>query len=103
MVANSEWYHVSSHGAILFCVAVHPDSTIEDLSRMMSLSRRQTWNIVSTLRRDGMLHVRWNGRTQHYAVNLDAPLRHPTVEGFTLRDVLGRLMELLPQDGASAL
>jgi hypothetical protein len=102
-MAERDWYHVSSHGAMLFCVAVHPDCTVGDLSRMMSLTRRQTWNTVGALRRAGMLHVRRNGRTHHYTVNLDAPFRHPTIEGCKLRDVLGRLMKLLPQNGDSAL
>ena len=102
MAAENDWYHVSSHGAMLFCVAVHPDCTIDDLSRMMSLSRRQAWNIVGALRRAGMLNIRWVGRTHHYTVNLDAPFRHPIIEGCRLRDVLGRLMELLPQNDASS-
>ncbi len=103
MTAEDDWYHVSSHGAMLFCIAVHPDCTISDLARMTSLSCRQSWNIVGALRRADMLQVRRAGRTHHYTVDLDAPFRHPIIEGCTLRDVLGRLIELLPNNRASAL
>jgi hypothetical protein len=102
-MAAHDWYHVSSHGAMLFCIALNPECTIDDLSHMMSLTRRQTWSIVAALRRADMLHIRWVGRTHHYTVNLNGPFRHPIIEGCKLGDVLRRLMELQPQNGDSPL
>jgi hypothetical protein len=49
-----------------------------------------------------MLHVRKDGRRNHYTVNLDAPFRHPTINGYTLRPILGRLVELTRRTATAA-
>jgi hypothetical protein len=92
-MAPNQWYLVSSHGSALFFIATHPDCTINDIANGLALSHRTVWGLVGDLRRAGMLHVRRNGRHHHYTVNLDAPFRHPTIKGVTLRSVLGRLVE----------
>jgi hypothetical protein len=38
-----------------------------------------------------MVRLRKRGRRHHYAINLDAPLLHPTIHGLTLRPILGKL------------
>lgn len=89
---QNHWYLVSSHGAILFYIAVNPDCTINQISEAMSLTRRTVWGVVGDLRRAGMLRVRREGRRHHYSVNLDAPFKHPVLDGISLRDVLGELV-----------
>ena len=61
------------------------------------------WGIVGDLRRAGMLHIRKNGRKHHYSVNLDAPFRHPVLEGITLRQVLGDLVGMARRDPRRSL
>ena len=39
-----------------------------------------------------MLRVRKEGRRHHYTVNLDAPFKHPVVNGVSLRVILGELV-----------
>ncbi len=73
MTIENHWYLVSSHGAILFYVAVRPDCTIKDIAEAMSLTRRTVWGVIGDLRRADMLHIRKEGRRHHYSVNLDAP------------------------------
>ncbi len=90
---QTDWYHVSSHGAVLFCIASHQGCTVTDLAESLCLTRRTIWGVVGDLRRAGMLEVRKNGRVHHYEVNLDAPLRLRIVKSRTLRDILGRLVE----------
>ena len=92
MVIENHWYLVSSHGAILFYVAVYPDCTIKEIAEAMSLTRRTVWGVIGDLRRAGMLRIRKEGRRHHYAVNLDGPFKHPVLDGFSLRLVLGNLM-----------
>jgi hypothetical protein len=93
MTIENHWYLVSSHGAILFYVAVRPNCTIKDIASAMSLTRRTVWGVIGDLRRAGMLHVRKEGRRHHYTVNLDGPFKHPVLNGFTLRLVLGELVK----------
>lgn len=92
MSGRNHWYLVSSHGSILFFIAVNPDCTISQIADAMSLTRRAVWGVVGDLRRAGMLRVRKAGRRHHYTVNLDAAFRHPVLDGFPLRVVLAELV-----------
>lgn len=93
MSIENHWYLVSSHGAILFYVAVNPDCTIKEIADAMSLTRRTVWGVIGDLRRSGMLRVRKEGRRHHYTVDLDGPFKHPVLNGFSLRVVLGDLVK----------
>ena len=93
MTIENHWYLVSSHGAILFYVAVNPECTIREIAEAMSLTRRTVWGVIGDLRRAGMLHIRKEGRRHHYTVNMDAPFKHPVLNGFSLRLVLGQLVD----------
>ncbi len=97
-VIHDHWYLVSSHGSILFYIAVHPECTIRQIADDMALTQRTIWGLIGDLRRAGMLHVRRDGRRHHYTVNLDAPFRHPILKGLTLRVVLGDLVERRSSD-----
>jgi len=92
---HNHWYLVSSHGAVLFYVAVNPGCTIKQIAEDMSLTQRTVWGLIGDLRRADMLRVRREGRRHHYTVNLDAPFRHPVIQGIALRSVLGDLVEQL--------
>ncbi len=90
---SNHWYVVSSHGAVLFYVAVHPGCTIREIAEEMSLTQRTVWGLIGDLRRADMLSVRREGRRHHYTVNLEAPFRHPILQGITLRTVLGEVVD----------
>jgi predicted transcriptional regulator len=92
MTVENNWYLVSSHGSIVFYIAVNPGCTIGEIADAMSLTRRTVWGVIGDLRRAEMLHVRKEGRRHHYTVNLDAPFKHPVVDGFSLRLILGELV-----------
>ena len=93
MTIENHWYLVSSHGVILFYIAVNPECTIKEIAEAMSLTRRTVWGVIGDLRRAGMLHIRKEGRRHHYTVNLDAPFKHPVLNGFNLGLILGQLVE----------
>ncbi len=101
MVTKNDWHLVSSHGAIVFYVVVKPGCTIKDIASAMFLTRRTVWGVIGDLRRAGMLHVRKNGRTHHYSVNLDAPFPHPVLDGITMGRVLGQLTRRAHHDRIS--
>lgn len=90
---NNHWYLVSSHGSVLFYIALNPECTIREIADDMALTQRTVWGLIGDLRRAGMLYVRREGRRHHYTVNLDAPFRHPIFEGLPLRLVMGELVE----------
>jgi DNA-binding IclR family transcriptional regulator len=89
---STNWYLVSSHGSVLFYIAVHPDCTIREIADDMALTQRTVWGLIGDLRRAGMLDVRREGRRHHYTVNLDAQFRHPTLDVMPLRVIMGELV-----------
>lgn len=82
------WYIWSSHGTVLFYIAIHPHSTIASIAEGLCLTQRTIWGVVGDLRRAGMLVVAREGRRHHYSVNLDATFRHPTISDISLRTLL---------------
>ena len=88
-MGRQEWYHVSSHGAVIYWIAAAPDCTTEEIAGALCLARRTVWGIIGDLRRADMLRVRKEGRRHHYTVNPNASLRHPTLKRFTLGAILG--------------
>ncbi len=90
---SNHWYLVSSHGAVLFYIAVRPGCTIREIAETMSLTQRTVWGLIGDLRRADMLTVRRDGRRHHYTVNLDAPFRHPVLSGFSLGTILSELVD----------
>ena len=101
ILRQNEWYLVSSHGAVLFYIAADQGCTVKDLAERLCLTRRTIWGVVGDLRRMGMLNVEKNGRVNRYSVNLDAPFRHPTIKGQTLRPILTSLIRLQRRSGPS--
>ena len=90
---QSNWYLVSSHGAVLFYVAVNPGCTIREIAEQMHLTQRTVWGLIGDLRRAEMLTIDRQGRRHHYSVNLDATFRHPIIKDISLRSVLGEVVE----------
>ncbi len=85
------WYIWSSHGSVLFYIALHPGCTITEIADGLVLTRRTIWGVIGDLRRAGMLEVERDGRKHHCSLNLDARFRHPTIKGVALRTLLGSL------------
>src|SRR5438067_3013996 len=90
---QNNWYLVSSHGAVLFYVALNPGCTIREIAEQMSLTQRTVWGLIGDLRRAEMLEVRRDGRRHHYTVNLEAQFRHPVITGISLRTILGDVVQ----------
>src|SRR2546428_14082327 len=76
---RNNWYVVSSHGSVLFYIAVNPGCTIAEIAEDMALTKRTVWGLIGDLRRSHMLDVLREGRRHHYVVNLDAEFKHPVI------------------------
>src|SRR5688500_13293171 len=89
--ADVDWSLLSAQGRVLFYIALCPDCSVEEMAQALDLTDRAIWGVIRELRKRGMLTMRRDGRRHRYRVNLDAPLLHPTIEGLTLRPVLGQI------------
>lgn len=88
-----DWSLLSPQGRVLFYVALCPRCSVQETSAALGLTERAVWGIIRDLRRKDMLVLSKDGRRHRYGVNLDAPLLHPTIEGLTLRPMLGKVVE----------
>ncbi len=93
MTALSQWFLFSSHDSVLLHIAANPDCTINEIADAMALTPRSVSRTMRDLSRAGVLYIRTNGGQPRYAVNLDCPFLHPSIKGYTLRDVLGQMAE----------
>jgi len=85
------WSLLSAQGRVLFHLAACADAPVAEIAEKLELTERAVWGVVRDLRKHGMLFLRKKGRRHHYAINLDAPLLHPTIQGMTLRPILGKV------------
>ena|SRR2546428_8728841 len=95
---DHHWYLVSSHGSILFYIALHPGCTIREIADSLALTERTIWGLIGDLRCAGMLNVVRSGHRHHYTANLDAEFRHPVLESVPLRVILGELVDRYARD-----
>lgn len=82
---------LSPQGRVLLYIAACPDSPVEEIAESLDLTQRAVWSVVPDLRNSEMVRMRRKGRRHFYTINLDAPLRHPTIEGLTLRPIFGQI------------
>ena len=94
---QNNWYLVSSHGAVLFYVALNPGCTIREIAEQISLTQRTVWGLIGDLRRAEMLEVRRDGRRHHYTVNLEAQFRQ--VDAMERRAISGTELEDFLREG----
>ena len=81
---NDNWYLVTSHGAALFYIALHAGCTADEVAQAMPVSRGRVMRILSDLSREGMVHVRKQGRRRCYTVNSGVDFRHPKLKKYLL-------------------
>ncbi len=99
---DKRWQIWSRQGSVLLCIALSPDSTVKEIATRMGLTQRSVWDHIGDLRRAGMIETRKDGRRHLYRVNLDGPFKHPTIQGVTLRTVLGNLRAASREHAAAA-
>jgi hypothetical protein len=89
---RNSWSLFSAHGRVILYIALCPDCTVDEIAQALGLSERGVRLILRDIRAADMVTIARRNRRHHYRVNLDAPLLHPTIKGFTLRPLLGRLV-----------
>jgi len=100
--SDDRWNLWSRQGSVLLHITLRPDSTVQDIAASIGLTQRAVWDHVGDLRRAGMIRARKDGRRNRYRVNLGGPFKHPTIQGVTLRTVLGNLRAASREHAAAA-
>ena len=86
-----EWTLLTNHALVLSYIARHPRTTARDLANAVGITERATRKIIADLLDTGYITKKREGRRNHYRVNPDVALRHPS-HGET---VVGDLLQAL--------
>ena len=85
------WAFVTSHGVVLIDVSRHPDATVRQIAERAGLTERQAHRVLADLIAEGYVERERAGRRNHYRVNADRPMRHPTLVDHRVGELLAAL------------
>src|SRR3954451_10246931 len=88
-----DWLLLSNHGRALVFVAREPKARLRDIADALDITERSAHRIVSELVEDGYLIRKRNGRSNHYAVRPDVPIRDPLLGDHWVGEVLAVLAD----------
>jgi uncharacterized membrane protein len=92
------WRFVTNHAHVLECIASDPTVRLRDIAATVGITERTVSQIVGDLERAGYLTKIRVGRSNHYEVHGELPLRHPQHRHHTVGELI-RFLEA-PADGA---
>jgi uncharacterized membrane protein len=96
---DHSWRFVTNHAHVLECIATTPTVRLRDIAATVGITERTVSQIVSDLERAGYLTKIRVGRSNHYEVHGELPLRHPQHRHHTVGELIRFLQA--PGDGAS--
>src|SRR6188472_3434355 len=92
------WRFLSNHTQVLLCLHHDPDARFRDIAETVGITERAAQRIVADLIESGYVESERVGRRNHYRVNADVAMRHPSQDGHDIGELL-RLLKL-EADGA---
>ena len=83
------WRFLTNHAVVLLHVAIHPNSTLREISTAVELTERSVISIIRALEEDGIASHAKNGRRNVYRINHAAVIKHlkEQTEPFTLEEI----------------
>ena len=90
-VAGRKWFFVTSHAVVLIQIARRPDATVREIAEQAGLTERQTHRVLADLAHEGYITRSRVGRRNTYLIDERQPLRHPTIAGHVVADLLAAL------------
>jgi DNA-binding transcriptional ArsR family regulator len=85
------WTFLSHHAHVLIVLARNPEETIDNLAFACGVTSRSIVSILNDLEADHYITRERVGRNNHYSINSDGPLRHPTSSHHTVGDLIHSL------------
>ena len=88
MTGKRHWTLISSHGAVLIEVARDPDLPVREIAGRVGLTDRHAYRMLADLCDEGYLVRERVGARNHYRVDPNRPLRHPTIADHRVGELL---------------
>jgi hypothetical protein len=87
----ARWTFITNHGLVFGYIACNPSSTARVIAQAVGVTERTTHKIIAELEEAGYISRKRVGRKNHYQINPNLPLRHPSHVDM----VVGELLQLL--------
>ncbi len=78
-------------------IADDPDIRLRDIATKVGITERASQHIVSDLAEANYVSIEKVGRRNRYHVNEDSPMRHPSLDGTKIRQLLDLLGTIRPK------
>jgi predicted transcriptional regulator len=88
------WTFLSHHAHVLILLAHNSDETIDNVAASAGITARSVTSILGDLMEAGYITKTKVGRRNHYEINQEGPLRHPTSAHRTVGDLIKALGSL---------
>jgi DNA-binding MarR family transcriptional regulator len=85
---HGTWVFLTNHAHVLLCIARDPQSRTRDIAEDVGITERAAQRILADLIADGYATRTKIGRRNHYKVNPQGHLRHPTFRNVAIGDLL---------------
>ncbi len=82
------WTFLTNHGAVLGLIAKHGQITASQIAVKLDITERSVQRIIKDLHDAGYVQRTRQGRTNHYRVNQELPLRVRTVRDVPVGDLI---------------
>jgi len=86
-----QWTFLSHHAHVLIVLAGNPEETIDGLAAHCGVTSRSIVSVLKDLEDANYITKSRVGRNNHYSINTDGPLRHPTSAHHTVGDLIDAL------------
>jgi DNA-binding IclR family transcriptional regulator len=94
------WTFLTHHAHVLLAVAQDNDVTVRDIADVVGISTRSAVSILNDLEASGYLRRERRGRRNHYELDPERPLRHPSNAARSVDDLLRALVDERPAPAA---
>jgi predicted transcriptional regulator len=84
----TNWTFLSHHAHVLILLARNPDETIDNVALKTGITSRTVVSILKDLQDAGYITKHRIGRRNHYDINAQGPLRHPTNGQHTIGELI---------------
>ena len=85
------WRFVTNHTQVLLCIARDQDVRLRDVAEIVGITERAAQRIVADLVEAGYVTRKRVGRRNHYAVNTEIRMRHPSQSDHEVGELLNLL------------
>jgi DNA-binding MarR family transcriptional regulator len=93
-VRDRRWSFVTNHARVLAFVAAHPNARLRDIAATVGITERTAGQIVTDLEQAGYLGKSRDGRRNRYTIDDDNKLRHPSLKGLAVNQVIAVLLQI---------